>query len=134
MCYLEYREIRRAKEQESGKALTSADRDQISGELAGRGGASDKSLKHCLQSELVLRYWESLASVAGGEHFFNTKYFSSEWSDKTIHQPGGGVSNIICFFSGSLTNGGCSSLWRSSLRLPISLDCCLHHVSFMWTR
>jgi hypothetical protein len=94
MSYLEYRSKRAPKEKELGRTLTSTERDKISGEIAGINGKANKQLKACLQSELVLTYWGALMSVHEGQGYLNTKYFSSKWSDKTIHQPGGGVSRI----------------------------------------
>lgn len=93
MRFLEYRSHRQEmiKNSADGK-LTMKDRDQLSS-VAMKHGLLDKSLKRCLQSEDVVRYWEALMSVAPeGQRFFNTIHFSSKWSDKTIHQPGGGVS------------------------------------------
>jgi hypothetical protein len=94
MSYLEYSSKRAAKENELGRTLTSTERDRISGEIAGVNGNANKYLKGCLQSDLVLTYWGSLMSVANGRRFVNTKYFSSKWSEQTIHQPGGGVSSF----------------------------------------
>ena len=98
MSYLEYKSRRLVMESSLGRPLTSGERDRIAGEVAGKGRASDHTLKPCLQSELILTYWGALESVYEGQRFFNTKYFSSKWSLNTIHQPGGGVSNEI--FSG----------------------------------
>ena len=89
MRFLEYRSRRQEEESRQGRKLTNTERDKLSKAIAG----SDKHLKHCLQSEDVLTYWEALSSVNGGARFFNTTHFASKWSDKTIHQPGGGVSN-----------------------------------------
>lgn len=79
------------QEAELERKLTSSERDKLS------KGVTDKTLKRCLQSEDVLNYWEALYSVAEGQEFFNTKYFASKWVAKTIHQPGGGVSNNSIF-------------------------------------
>ena len=92
MSFIAYKSIRTKMEAEKGKALTSSERDEIAATLAGQGGKSDHGLKPCLQSELILTYWRDLESVVEGQRFFNTKYFSSKWSQKAIHQPGGGVS------------------------------------------
>lgn len=89
MGYLIYKAKRKVKEAEKG-VLSGKDRHEIAGEVA-REGYQD--LKPCLQSELILTYWGSLESVdPDGQRFSNTKYFSSKWSQETIHQPGGGVS------------------------------------------
>jgi hypothetical protein len=93
MGYLLYKGARQKMEEEKlGGILSSTDRDKIAAVVAGKGKKSDQTLKPCLQSELILTYWASLESVVNGRRFFNTKYFSSKWSQKTIHQPGGGVS------------------------------------------
>ena len=92
MSFIAYKSIRTKMEAEKGKALTSSERDEIAATLAGQGGMSDHGLKPCLQSELIITYWRDLESVVEGRRFFNTKYFSSKWSQKAIHQPGGGVS------------------------------------------
>lgn len=87
MRFLQYKSKREALQAEKRK-LTMADRDELA-----KNETDDKVLKRCLQSEDVVDYWWSLTSVAVHGRFLNTTHFSSKWSDKTIHQPGGGVSN-----------------------------------------
>jgi hypothetical protein len=94
MRFLEYRRRRQVKEKESGRVLSNAERNVLSKSVMENAG-KDISLKHCLQSEDVISYWETLASVLNGKPYLYTTYFSSKWSDKTIHQPGGGVSNTF---------------------------------------
>ncbi|KAF8799686.1 hypothetical protein BYT27DRAFT_7316212, partial [Phlegmacium glaucopus] len=100
MRYLEYRNEREALEKKGH--LSNADRAELS-KVADRKGVLDKALKRCLQSEDVLKYWRELMSVAARGRFINTKHFASKWTDKTIHQPGGGlfveiVSEAAAFF------------------------------------
>lgn len=91
MIYLQFVAERTNIENESGKKLTSAQRNQISHSLVGKNG----TLKKCLQSELVMTYWDALTTIKEGRAFLNTKYFSSKWSNTVIHrQPGGGVSAV----------------------------------------
>ena len=92
MSFKTYKALRVAMEEKKGKGLTSSERDQIAAELAGKGKDCDLDLKPCLQSEMIFTYWKDLENIVEGRRFFNTKYFSSKWSQKTIHQPGGGVS------------------------------------------
>jgi hypothetical protein len=80
----------------STRVLSNVDRNRLSKSVMENAGSISKSLKRCLQSEDVIRYWEALSSVGEGKPFFNTTYLSSKWSEKTIHQPGGGVSNNFC--------------------------------------
>ena len=98
MGFLEYRGQRQAMESKLGPKLKSTDRDKLA-KLAEKRGTTDKTLKSCLQSEDILSYWEALASVVEGRVFYNTKYFSSKWSKRTIQQPGGGVSKRILFIN-----------------------------------
>lgn len=93
MRFLEYMSQRQEMLAKSKNgSLGMKDRDQLA-KVADSQGLTDKTLKRCLQSEEVVRYWEALMSVsADGRRFFNTIHFSSKWSDKVIHQPGGGVS------------------------------------------
>ena len=106
MSYLEYKARRVVREAETGGSLTSGERDEIAGEIAGKGRNSDHNLKPCLQSELILTYWGALESVIDGQRFFNTKYFSSKWSLQAIHNPGGGVSRISLIHK-IFSNYGC---------------------------
>lgn len=85
MSYFHYK----SQKPKNGEMLTSGDRDRIAGEVAGN---AEPELKSCLQSQLILTFWDSLESVAGGQRFLNTKYFSPKWCLRTIHSPGGGVS------------------------------------------
>ena len=58
-----------------GKPLTKANRDQLS-KFAEYEGVLNKFLKHCLQSEEVVRYWDALTSVAVRGCFLNTTHFA----------------------------------------------------------
>ena len=101
MKFLEYRGQRQAIESKIGRKLKRAEEAKMAEEI----DTTDKTLKSCLQSEDILAYWEALASVVDGRAFYNTKHFSSKWSERTIQQPGGGVSkqiNFILFSTGSL--------------------------------
>ena len=88
MAYLSYKARKDALEGETSRELTNTERDEIARSVV---GMKSGDLKRCLQSLLALRYWDALASVMDGK-YYNTKYFSSKWTQKTVHSPGGGVS------------------------------------------
>jgi hypothetical protein len=128
MRFLDYRSHRQALVAKlGGQPLTSTHKNKLA------MIADDKTIKRCLQSENVITYWEALTSVLEGKRFFNTIHFASKWSDKVIHQPGGGVSSISLDRLQD-TKQDCSYLWRLSVKLHISLDCCLRLVCFTFMR
>jgi AAA+ ATPase superfamily predicted ATPase len=85
MSFLLYTSLRKGKTE-----LTNKERSELADEVS--RSSTNKDLKRCFQSELVVTFWNALASVNNGRDFMNTKYLSSKWAADTILQPGGGVS------------------------------------------
>ena len=115
--YLEYRNERDAMEKKANGKLTMLERGKLA-KLAEQKGSTDKILKRCLQSEDVIGYWKVLTEAGVGGRFIMTKHFASKWTDKVVHQPGGGVSKNWFVFYCILTFG-ISFSWRWSKKLRV---------------